>query len=85
MRRGGGHELDQAGQDSLLEQMEAPWVNTIDDIVRKNEAVHFAHPSPLPPTTKFCRQKPKPKKWNNFLGPQQLISESNFLKISQHF
>ena len=30
-------------------------------------------------------QPKKPKKWNNFLGPNQLISESNFLKISQHF
>ena len=31
MLSGGGHELNQAGQDSLLEQMEAPWVNLIND------------------------------------------------------
>ena len=27
MLSGGGHELNQAGQDSLLEQMETSWVN----------------------------------------------------------
>ena len=41
-----GHELNRAGQDSLLEQMEAPWVNTINDIVRQNipvDSSNFSH------------------------------------------
>ena len=37
MLRGGGHELNQAGQDSLLEQMEAPWVNKLDHIIQQNK------------------------------------------------
>ena len=37
MLSGGGHELNQAGQDSLLEQMEAPWVNKLDHIIQQNK------------------------------------------------
>ena len=42
MLRGGGHELNQAGQDSLLEQMEAPRVKPINDIFDKNKHVHLS-------------------------------------------
>ena len=49
MLRGGGHELNQAGQDSLLEQMEAPWVNPINDEPTFSFSYLFQ-----PPRTKFC-------------------------------
>ena len=49
MLSGGGHELNQAGQDSLLEQMEAPWVNPINDEPTFSFSYLFQ-----PPRTKFC-------------------------------